>query len=326
MTFNNDMLSYTLYLWRSLHQAWSLLLNRCRRRFLPYLITRAKKQYNQPPRGAMRLTRNTYFKVKVAQRILHEAEALRYLAEHTNIPIPQVLDVWIPEDQRIPRRPPGLRQDEASWRALNTVGHLVMSRIEGEPLTEAGPKLSVGQWATVAGQLRAMMEELRALKQPKQIEGFISSCFGGATYEERLQNEFFGPFPDEASFNDWRVSLLDLPFLDKHDPPGAQKVRTLRQQMPDNHSIVFSHGDLQRQNIMVLLTGPNPGDVRVTGIIDWEMAGWRPEHWDYLKWTQGAMHDKEHKAFVESILPSYMREYETERELQMMRGGIFGAW
>lgn len=44
------------------------------------------------------------------------------------------------------------------------------------------------------------------------------------------------------------------------------------------HSVVFTHGDLYRHNILV-------HDGRLSGIIDWECAGWLPEYWDYTTMT-----------------------------------------
>ena len=46
--------------------------------------------------------------------------------------------------------------------------------------------------------------------------------------------------------------------------------------MKDNHSIVFSHGDMHAHNILIQ-------DGHVVGILDWEMAGWYPEYWEWCK-------------------------------------------
>jgi aminoglycoside phosphotransferase (APT) family kinase protein len=42
------------------------------------------------------------------------------------------------------------------------------------------------------------------------------------------------------------------------------------------HDIVLTHADFRPANIIVK-------DGHVTGIIDWEMAGWYPEHWEFVK-------------------------------------------
>jgi len=42
------------------------------------------------------------------------------------------------------------------------------------------------------------------------------------------------------------------------------------------HKIVLTHGDLAARNILVR-------DARVVAIVDWEMAGFYPEYWGYIK-------------------------------------------
>lgn len=42
------------------------------------------------------------------------------------------------------------------------------------------------------------------------------------------------------------------------------------------HRIDFTHDDFRPQNIMVR-------DGIVTGIIDWELSGWYPEYWEFVK-------------------------------------------
>jgi aminoglycoside phosphotransferase (APT) family kinase protein len=45
---------------------------------------------------------------------------------------------------------------------------------------------------------------------------------------------------------------------------------------PHKRDIVLAHADFRPANIIV-----KKG--HVTGIIDWEMAGWYPEHWEFVK-------------------------------------------
>lgn len=51
--------------------------------------------------------------------------------------------------------------------------------------------------------------------------------------------------------------------------------------LPDTGNIYFSHGDFHFGNIMV---SQSPGEpVVVTGVIDWEEAGWYPPYWEHCK-------------------------------------------
>lgn len=42
------------------------------------------------------------------------------------------------------------------------------------------------------------------------------------------------------------------------------------------HSVVFTHGDFRPANIIVR-------NGKVAAILDWELAGWYPEYWEFVK-------------------------------------------
>jgi aminoglycoside phosphotransferase (APT) family kinase protein len=46
--------------------------------------------------------------------------------------------------------------------------------------------------------------------------------------------------------------------------------------LSQSHEIVFTHGDLRPQNIMIK-------NGNVVAIIDWELSGWYPEYWEFAK-------------------------------------------
>lgn len=54
-----------------------------------------------------------------------------------------------------------------------------------------------------------------------------------------------------------------------------------KHELPDmllkSASSVFTHGDIAPRNIMVDENG------NITGIIDWEWAGWYPDYWEYAQ-------------------------------------------
>ena len=68
----------------------------------------------------------------------------------------------------------------------------------------------------------------------------------------------------------------------------------IRSFMRDDHAIVMTHGDLHPRNIMVIWDGATSinghsdpenerRDVRISSIIDWEMMGWYPDYWEFVK-------------------------------------------
>lgn len=142
-----------------------------------------------------------------------EAEAMRFVSEHTTIPVPRVYDA-------------GER-------------HLTMEFIEGEMLSEAWEgKLSVEDRALVVQRLRNYINQLRAIKSP---DGVICSFGGRPAVDSRFFYLEGGPFADEAAYNDFLVS----------DLAGHSSVRDMiRSQMREDHKIVLTHGDLHAVNIL----------------------------------------------------------------------------
>jgi len=74
-----------------------------------------------------------------------------------------------------------------------------------------------------------------------------------------------GPFPSIAEIHDFLVA----PVKESARPDWVTKYR---RQLPDNHRIVFAHADISWENILM-----EPTTGKVTGILDWEMAGFWPE-------------------------------------------------
>ena len=143
-----------------------------------------------------------------------EVEAMRFIAEHTTIPVPRVYDAG--------------------------EKHLTMEFIEGERLREAWDKsLSIEDQALVVQQLRDYITQLRAVKSS---DGIICSFGGRPAVDSRMFYLEGGPFANEAAYNDFLVS----------DLVGDASVRDMiRTQLRGDHAIVLTHGDLHAINIMV---------------------------------------------------------------------------
>lgn len=56
---------------------------------------------------------------------------------------------------------------------------------------------------------------------------------------------------------------------------GRRYEHELPSMLPRSSQSVFTHCDIAPQNIMVDQNG------QITGIIDWERAGWYPDYWEY---------------------------------------------
>ena len=114
-----------------------------------------------------------------------------------------------------------------------------------------------------------------------------------------------GPFSTVSEFHDFLVA----PVRNCPRPERADKYRRL---LPDSHGIVFSHADISWENILVERT---TGDV--TGIVDWEMAGFWPNWWEYRKALFAARDEKWWRDIVMQVMQEYSTETETDMELEM---------
>ncbi|KAI1269389.1 kinase-like protein [Xylariaceae sp. FL1019] len=141
-----------------------------------------------------------------------------------------------------------------------------MSCVQGQSLDKVWGSMSPGEKSSIARQLRDIIDKMRALGPPPDLVG---GC--GHTPFRHLRAYDFAEsasFTNEAALNDWLLSSM----YKLVPSPIRQAFRlTLRA----DHRIVFAHGDLGQRNIMVQ-------DGKITGLIDWECAGWFPEYWEYV--------------------------------------------
>ncbi|EHA25323.1 hypothetical protein ASPNIDRAFT_42318 [Aspergillus niger ATCC 1015] len=202
----------------------------------------------------------------------------------------QTLRIPIPEIHGV------LQQSGTRWKFI------FMSRVPGVPLDSIWKTLNPHQKASVQDQLNVMFTDLRSLPfSPSDEPGAV---YGGGTprrckdtrREIRVAD---APISNEREFNCF------LSFNPRRTGTGHHAM--LRAYMATDHRLVMTHADLHPRNIMVTLTPCSPGtnevdglclqastalagtddlpsgQVTITGIIDWEMCGWYPEYWEYLK-------------------------------------------
>lgn len=78
------------------------------------------------------------------------------------------------------------------------------------------------------------------------------------------------------------------------------------------HDIVFTHADLNLRNILV------DGNGKISGIVDWECAGWYPEYWEYTKAHFSARYNVRWTADVFDQVLCYRDELKAEDLLSSM--------
>ncbi|KAJ8502293.1 hypothetical protein ONZ51_g98 [Trametes cubensis] len=184
----------------------------------------------------------------------NEFNALQMVRRHTSIPVPKPLDVVVKKSK--------------SDGPFSSQAYLLITRLPGVPLSRYQDVLSDRDCEHIAAQLRDYVAQLRDIPRPTSADPDLPICdtLGAACRDPRIRSgDPVGPFPDEAAFS----QVLRFP-----DDPARRE-----------HKIMFTHADLNPRNILIdrITDGDAGGGWRVTGIVDWENAGWYPEYWDYTK-------------------------------------------
>jgi aminoglycoside phosphotransferase (APT) family kinase protein len=182
---------------------------------------------------------------------LHETNNMNFVRKHTSIPVPEVFDEYDTTDGR----------------------HcIIMSYIPGTPLQEAWPNMLDESKSSIVEQLIGYIHELRQLKGES-----ISSASGSPTFMYIFDSPVDKVLHSSSEFHHLlttRVYRLPGMFREAY-------VNFIRSRFNDNSRLVFTHADLADRNIVVQ-------DGRITGILDWEWAGFYPEHWEFVTFVKNS--------------------------------------
>lgn len=233
------------------------------------------------PKRAQKMDEAVFIKRGNRCEIQREIDAVRFVNLHTTIPTPFVIESNVDDDKN-------------SW--------FTMKAIPGSSLTDSWPHMTVEAQEKTRQQLQKYVNDLRCISA--STPG-IGSCTGGPAFDHRLNNGFpCGPFACESDFNDFLIIPVTR-------CPRKELASILRGKLLDDHKIMFTHADLCGDHILV---EQETGEI--TGIIDWEMAGWWPEYWEYNKALFGERHQQWWQALVSDTVPCYPNELSVDRTIQ----------
>lgn len=251
--------------------------------------------------GGFSLIRNTYA-VKFGSDVSeNEGYALLFAEQNLSIPTPRLYAMY--------REP------------LTDNLYLVMDLVRGVTLESIWSTLTTESKSSIATQLREMFSFMRMLSPP---QAFIGGISGG-----RIPSPVFSTFKPDPDINgpfktteevgramarasqdvwsNFRQQSWESEYFSRHLATALK-----------DHAVKFTHGDLHMRNIMVdkVQDGPNsPAQTeeesawKVTGIIDWEAAGWYPAYWEYASAMARAQSEHDWPERLDTILEPYPLEY-----------------
>lgn len=278
---------------------WGLLPAVLRAYFWRVVLHQSRRAYGQTGFGGrvQRLPGGLYAKIvgeygapAIRSHKAHaEALAMRLVASQTSIPVPAVVDLvpyWYANDDT--------SEDEVR-RFL-----LVMTAAEGLVWADAAaawekdhPKGGADCFERFVSDLQAVAEQLKTVyrnpppkeeeavpllegerdsSQQQQQQQAICNSLGLAVCDFRVLGHFAGPFACEPDFHAHIAPPHSLAAL----PAAARAL--IADVHSRTHAICFTHADLNPWNVFV-----DAASGRITGIIDWENAGWYPEYWEFTK-------------------------------------------
>ncbi|KAJ0163445.1 hypothetical protein CTA2_2990 [Colletotrichum tanaceti] len=221
---------------------------------------------------------------------LAEANAIRFVARHTSIPVPKVYCAFVHKGAT----------------------YLVMSKMRGRVAWYGWQTRTEESKSIILDQLRQMVSELRSVPPPEGT--CVGDVDGGPFYDCRLPSKLlWGPFATTRDFHEALATGFDFDTHYANLPDDVHELFEFYRQ--SSTRLVLTHGDLSSLNILV------QGD-DVVGIVDWETAGWLPPYWEYTC----AKYVNPYNEFWAAEIDGFLEPMPHELRMERIRQKYFGAF
>ncbi|KAJ2895264.1 phosphotransferase enzyme family protein [Zalerion maritima] len=215
-----------------------------------------------------------------------EGVNMLFVRQSTTIAVPTVYAIYS-------------HQHEGNKLATN---YIVMENTRGESLDSRWAALDTPAKQSIADQLRGYLTQLRHLPPPNYF-GLLgkrpfddSVLWAGDDADIPVMS---GPFETEQQMLEAVMQKYE------HSNHQIRKAEFYRHTLPSvlhDHPPVFTHGDFQRENIIVKDNG-------TLVMINWEAAGWYPTFWEYSMAMFYCRWDDDWHSWVPRVLDEYLNEY-----------------
>jgi len=173
--------------------------------------------------------------------------------------------------------------------------YMIITRIPGRPIGDVLSLMSHTEVSCFIRDLQSCILQLKSI--PNTFQHAICGVGGGSLFDYRLPETARGPFDSEVDFNKALTGHLS-----EEDRLMAQPSHC------KPHKICFTHGDLNLCNIFIL-------QGRLSGIVDWECAGYYPEYWEKCKALYADGRLAEWRKIIDMVIPGSDIESKVEHEL-----------
>ncbi|KAI0803601.1 kinase-like domain-containing protein [Xylaria sp. FL0064] len=152
-----------------------------------------------------------------------------------------------------------------------------MEHLPGSPLDKTWDTLQDSAKENICNELWGFVEQLRRILKPPTLKHLYQCGADGSACQDVLLEDLRSP-PEPLLSDDMLRERINELYLHCN---GGSYGENLMDYLPHSDQSVFTHADLAPRNIMVDDRG------KITGLVDWEFAGWYPDYWEYAKiWSQ----------------------------------------